>query len=287
MFKNNRQKKMIILEVFIFLIFLLFIAPFILLLLNSFKSKDAILDNPFSFTSILEVGFSNYINLFTNQSLNIGIALFASIFITLTALAIIVFASSMAAWVLVRSKSWWSKVLFTMFVGSMVIPFQVIMFPLISTLANFSNTTGIPTLGNIAFVPIAYLAFQSALTIFMYHGFIKGIPKELEEAAMIDGCSKFQTYRLIIFPILKPITVTVILLNGIWIWNDYLLPQMLLLGSDTMTLPIAINRLASQSYGTNYAVLLPAAVLTMLPVILLFIRAQKHIIKGMVEGSVK
>lgn len=285
--RSKKQIKLILIEIMIFLIFLLFIAPFILLLINSFKDKDAIIDNPFSFTSILEVGFTNYIALFQSETINIIAAFFASVFITVVSLTILVFTSSMASWILVRSKRWWSKALFTMFVGSMVIPFQVVMFPLIATLASFTRTTGIPTLGNITFVPVAYLAFQSALTIFMYHGFIKGIPKELEEAAMIDGCSKFQTYRLIIFPILKPITVTICLLSGIWIWNDYLLPSMLLIGSDTITLPIAINRLASQSYGTNYAVLLPAAVLTILPVILIFIRSQKHIIKGMVEGSVK
>lgn len=283
----SRKAKKWSLEAVAMILFVVFVFPFVLLVLNSFKSKDAILENPFSFDSILETGFSNYINLFSESSVNIGTAILTSIFVTVVGLAIVVIFSSMAAWILVRSKTRWSKFLFTMFVGSMVIPFQVIMFPLITTLAGFSRTTGIPTLGNVGFIPIAYLAFQSALTIFMYHGFIKGIPLELEEAAMIDGCSKFQTYRMIIFPILKPITVTVLLLNGIWIWNDYLLPQMLLLGSDAVTLPIAINRLASQSYGTNYAVLLPAAVLTILPVILLFIKAQKHIIKGMVEGAVK
>ena len=283
--KSKRLKY--VLEGVALITFVIFIIPFVLLVINSFKSKDAILENPFSLVGILETGFSNYINLFQDSSINIGVAILTSVFVTVAGLAIIVICSSMAAWVLVRSKKWWSKVIFLMFVGSMVIPFQVIMFPLISTLSGFSRATGISTLGNIAFLPIAYLAFQSALSIFMYHGFIKSIPKELEEAAMIDGCSRFQTYRLIILPILKPITVTVLLLNGIWLWNDYLLPQMLLLGSDYITLPIAINRLASQSYGTNYAVLLPAAVLTILPVILLFIKAQKHIIKGMVEGAVK
>lgn len=276
----------IILEVFIFLVFILFLAPFFLLVINSFKTKDAILENPFSIMNAFENGFTNYVNLFSGN-INFGAAIFASLFITITALAIIVVFSSMAAWVLVRSKKMWSKVLFTMFVGSMVIPFQVIMFPLITTLAGFTRFTGIETLGNIFFVPISYLAFQSALTIFMYHGFMKGIPVELEEAAKIDGCSRFQTYKNIILPILKPITVTVLLLNGIWIWNDYLLPNMLLLGSKTVTLPIAINQLASQSFGINYAVLLPAAVLTILPVIIIFLRSQKHIIKGMVEGSIK
>lgn len=269
------------------ILFFIFIIPFILLVINSFKSKDAILDNPFSLSGVLETGFDNYINLFADSTINIGSAFLTSVFVTVVGLVLVVLFSSMAAWVLVRSKKWWSKIIFLMFVGSMVIPFQVIMFPLISTLSSFSKATGIETLGNVFFLPIAYLAFQSSLSIFMYHGFIKGIPKELEEAAMIDGCSRFQTFRLIILPILKPITVTVVLLNGIWLWNDYLLPQMLLLGSDTITLPIAINRLASQSYGTNYAVLLPAAVLTILPIILLFIKAQKHIIKGMVEGAVK
>lgn len=282
-----KTKKKWLLETLIMIVFILFISPFVLLLLNSFKSKEAILDNPFSFTSIFETGISNYTYLFTGETVQIGTAILTSFFVTVCALAIIIFCSSMAAWILVRSKTWWSKTLFIMFVGSMVIPFQVIMFPLVSTLASFSRSTGIPTLGNLFFVPIAYLAFQSALTIFMYHGFMKGIPRELEEAAMMDGCSRFQIYYLIILPILKPITITVLLLNGIWIWNDYLLPNMLLLGSKTVTLPIAINQLASQSYGINYAVLLPAAVLTILPVIILFLRAQRHIITGMVEGSVK
>lgn len=283
----SKKMKRTFLEGTAMILFFIFIIPFILLVINSFKSKDAILDNPFSLSGVLETGFDNYINLFADSTINIGSAFLTSVFVTVVGLVLVVLFSSMAAWVLVRSKKWWSKIIFLMFVGSMVIPFQVIMFPLISTLSSFSKATGIETLGNVFFLPIAYLAFQSSLSIFMYHGFIKGIPKELEEAAMIDGCSRFQTFRLIILPILKPITVTVVLLNGIWLWNDYLLPQMLLLGSDTITLPIAINRLASQSYGTNYAVLLPAAVLTILPIILLFIKAQKHIIKGMVEGAVK
>lgn len=274
-------------EVITAVIFIIFLVPFFLLVINSFKSVDEIVTNPLGLNGILENGFSNYINIFSSEKNNVLTALITSVLITIVSVGVVIIFSAMAAWILVRSKKWWSKLIFTIFVGSMVIPFQVIMFPLLETLVQFTNITGLPTLGSIGILPVTYLAFQSALTIFMYHGFMKSIPLELEEAAMMDGCSKFQVFRLIILPILKPITVTVMLLNGIWIWNDYLLPFMMLQGSKIQTLPITINQLASQSYGVNFAVLLPAAVITILPVVVIFILAQKHIIKGMVEGSVK
>ena len=169
----------------------------------------------------------------------------------------------------------------------MVIPFQVVMLPLLSTFKNLSSFLGISMLQSYKGVIFAYLGFGGSMSVFILHGFIKGIPYELEEAAWIDGCSPEKTFFKVVFPLLKPIQVTVLILNGIWIWNDYLLPSLMLgLNGKIKTLPVAVSSFVG-SYVKQWDLILSAAFLAMVPVIILFIFAQKQIMQGMVEGAIK
>jgi maltose transport system permease protein len=202
-------------------------------------------------------------------------------------LLIIVVFPSMAAWVLVRNHKSWSVWIFMIFVAAMVIPFQVIMYPLVRWMRVLGDFLNFKLLGTIPGIVFAYLGFGSSLSIFIFHGFIKNIPYELEEAATIDGCSQQRIFFQIVFPLLKPIIVTVLILNGIWIWNDYLLP-LLVLGSNgaVQTIPIAVTSFAG-AYLKQWDLILTSTLLAILPVIALYLFAQRYIIKGMVEGAIK
>ena len=174
-----------------------------------------------------------------------------------------------------------------MYVAATVVPFQVVMLPLVSWMRIVNEWTGIPTLRTYPGLIFAYLGFGCSFSIFLYHGFIKSIPRELEQAAVIDGCSKWQVFFRIVFPILKPITVTVLVLNGIWIWNDYLLPLLLLgTGNAIQTIPLAISGFVG-SFVKQWELIMMALLLAIIPVVVFYLFGQKHIIKGMVEGSIK
>jgi raffinose/stachyose/melibiose transport system permease protein len=193
----------------------------------------------------------------------------------------------MAAWVLLRTKTKTSTAIFMLFVAAMVIPFQVVMFPLVKWFGIFQSITGIPMLRSYFGIIVAYIGFGSSLSIFMFHGFMKSIPHEIEEAAYMDGCGKFKTFFLIVLPILKPIYVTILILNGIWIWNDFLLPMLVLgKGTPVQTLPLAVNNFAG-AFLVSWDLMMTAILMALVPIIVFFLMAQKHIIKGMVEGSVK
>jgi raffinose/stachyose/melibiose transport system permease protein len=193
----------------------------------------------------------------------------------------------MCAWVLVRNKTVWSSVLFLLFVSAMVIPFQVLMYPLVRWMRISGDFLHFRLLGTIPGIVFAYVGFGSSLSIFIFHGFIKNIPYELEESATIDGCSRGRTFFAIVFPLLQPIIITVLILNGIWIWNDYLLP-LLVLGSNgaVQTIPIAVTAFAG-AYLKQWDLILTSTLIAMLPLIALYLFAQRYIIKGMVEGSIK
>jgi raffinose/stachyose/melibiose transport system permease protein len=193
----------------------------------------------------------------------------------------------MCAWALVRNKKKWSTVIFMAFVAAMVIPFQVVMFPLVKWFKMVGDAIGLPLLGTYHGIVFAYLGFGCSMSVFILHGFIKNIPLELEEAATIDGCSQPRTFFSVVLPLLQPTFITVLILNGIWIWNDFLLP-LLILGSNgrVQTLPLAVTSFAG-SYVKQWDLILTSALLAMLPIIVLFIFAQRYIIKGMVEGSIK
>lgn len=277
----------VLLEVFTIFLFILFMVPFGMVVLNSAKTSKEIIYNAIALPSDWKQLGVNISLIFNNSTVDYFGAFVDSTLITLFSLIVIVFFSSMAAWVLVRNKTIWSAVLFMAFVAAMVIPFQVLMYPLVRWLRVSGSFFGIRLLGTIPGIVFAYLGFGSPLSIFIFHGFIKNIPYELEESATIDGCSRGRTFFAIIFPLLQPIIVTVLILNGIWIWNDYLLP-LLLLGSNgvVQTIPIAVTAFAG-AYLKQWDLILTSTLIAMLPVIVLYLFAQRYIIKGMVEGSIK
>jgi len=288
----NTKRKLIGLEILTFTIFLIYIIPFYIVAINSAKPTLDIIRDPLTFPENPAQLFANVQAILDSHVVRYVSSFTSSVIITTISVGLIVLISSMAAWVLVRTKTALSSVIFMVFVAAMVIPFQVVMFPLISWFHRVEVVTGLINtpfrlLQNYPGIILAYMGFGTSLSIFLFHGFIKSIPLELEEASTMDGCSKAVTFFRIIFPILKPITVTVMILNGIWIWNDYLLPFMVLgSGNQVQTLPLAVAHFVG-SFVRRWDLILTATLMAMLPVIIVFLFLQKHIIKGMVEGSVK
>ena len=270
-----------------FALFVVFMLPFILVIVNSAKTAQEISLSPVTMPTDWFQMWTNVVGVVTNPNFSYFSAFADSFIITAVSLAVIVVCSAMAAWVLVRNKTWWSTAIFMMLVASMVVPFQVVMLPLVQWLRIAGDFLGIKLSGNYVGIVLCYLGFGCAMSVFIFHGFIKGIPLELEEAADIDGCSRPAIFFRIVFPLLQPTAVTVLILNGIWIWNDYLLP-LLILGSsgEVQTLPLAVSMFAG-SYVKQWDLILTSALLAMLPIIVLFLFAQRYIIQGMVEGSIK
>ena len=287
-----KKQNAAILEIIAIVLFLLYMIPFVLVLINSSKPSLKIIMDPLALPENPSQLIANIKTVFTSPNVRYPSSFVSTVIITAVSIGLLVLISSMAAWVLVRTKTALSNVIFMVFVAAMVIPFQVVMFPLVSWFFTIESALGIlrtpfRLLQNYPGIILAYLGFGSSLSIFLFHGFIKSVPLELEEAATIDGCSRPGTFFRIVFPILTPITVTVIILNGIWIWNDFLLPLLVLgSGNNVMTLPLAVASFIG-SFVKKWDLILTATLMTMLPVIILFLILQKHIIKGMVEGSVK
>ena len=267
-------------------IFVLF--PFFLVVINSAKSSTDIVISPINLPKNWGQMLDNMKNVINNANFNYWSSFKSSLIITVVSLALLTVFSCMAAWVLSRNeKKKWSAVIFLMFVAAMVIPFQVVMLPILTIFKTIGNSLGIPMLSSYTGIIFAYLGFGGSMSIFIFHGFVKGIPKELEEAAKIDGCKHEQIFFKIILPLMKPVQMTVLILNGLWIWNDYLLPSIMLgLNGRIKTLPIAVSSFVG-SYVKQWDLILTAAFLAMIPIIILFLFAQKQIIKGMMEGAIK
>ena len=289
---KNQKIGLLLLEIFGAALFLLFLSPILLLVINSAKSSAEILASPLSWPESFGQLWTNAVTIWNNPSIKYPSSFFASTIITVVSLVTITLFSALAAWGLVRYRSKLSTVVFFIFVASMVIPFQVVMYPLVTWFKILSDTITNPLFGfsllrTYAGIIFAYTGFGMSLSVFMFHGFIKGVPLEIEEAAELDGCNKMQTFFYVVLPILKPIYVTILILNGIWIWNDFLLPLLLLgKGNAIQTLPIAVSNFAG-SFTKQWDMILTSTLLIMLPVIILFLIAQKHIMKGMVDGAIK
>lgn len=262
--------------------------PFYLVVLNTLKNANGIVSNPVGFGGVsfsqLMANISAVVN---NSNFNFWYAFGTSVVITVLSLVLLALFGGMAAWVICRNKTKWSTAIYMVFIASMIIPFQVVMLPLISTFRDVSDFIGISMLQSIPGIVFAYCGFGGAMTVFILTGFIKGIPYELEEAAAIDGCSPEGTFFRIIFPLLTPVITTVTILNGMWIWNDYLLPS-LMLGQNgkVKTLPVAVQAFVG-SYVKQWDLILTAALLAIVPMIVIFLVAQKQIMNGMVEGAIK
>jgi len=290
---TREKRKNLALEILAIVLFIVFMLPFVIILMNASKPTLLVIAEPLAFPENPAQFFTNAWRIINDTTVAYIPSFISSVIITVVSVGLIVLTTSMAAWVLVRTKTRTSTFLFMMFVGAIIVPFQVVMFPLISWLAAIERTLGIAgtsfrLLGNYPGIILSYIGFGAPLSIFLYHGFIKGVPAELEEAATIDGCSRARTFFNIVFPILKPISMTVIILNGMWIWNDFLLPRMVLRGGrhDVQTLPIAVASFVGQ-YVRQWDLILTTTILAMVPIIIVFLFLQKHIIKGMVDGSIK
>ena len=267
-------------------IYILF--PFYLVVMNSAKSASDIVANPVSAAgaSIAQM-MENLTNVINNSNFSFWSAFGTSLIITVVSLVLLALFGSMAAWVICRNKTKWSTAIYMIFIASMIIPFQVVMLPLISTFRDVGNFVGVSMLQSIPGIVFAYCGFGGAMTVFILTGFIKNIPYELEEAASIDGCAPENVFFKIIFPLLTPVITTVTILNGMWIWNDYLLPS-LMLGQNgkVKTLPVAVQAFVG-SYVKQWDLILTAALLAIVPMVIIFLIAQKQIMNGMVEGAIK
>lgn len=274
-----KKRKNIFLYIVLSALALLFLVPIILVVINSFKSRLYISSSPFSLpNSETFVGLENYINGIVSSGF--FSAVLRSFFITVVSVALIILFTSMTAWYLVRVNSRMSKFLYYLIVFSMIVPFQMVMYTMTFVVNKVS-------LNNVLGINLVYLGFGAGLSVFMLSGFIKSIPLEIEEAAMIDGCNPIQSFFLVVMPILKPTAITVAILNTMWIWNDYLLPY-LVLGTDNKTLPVAIQLAMQGAYGsTDYGGFMAMLVLAIVPIIIFYVFCQKYIIRGVVAGAVK
>lgn len=278
--KRTRMQKSLQTGFFV-VVCILYLMPIFIVLMNSFKTNSSINTNTFAFPNKdTFMGFSNFIN-----GMNVGEYPFLksalySLLITITSAALILVCTSMAAWYISRVNSLVARIVYYLCVFSMVVPFQMIMF----TLAKTANTLHLDTPYTI---PIIYLGFGAGLAVFMFAGFLKGIPLEIEEAAAIDGCGPVRTFFLIVFPMLKPVLISVGVLEIMWIWNDYLLPYLVLDRTKYKTIPIHIQYLQG-SYGhVDLGAVMALIIISIVPIIVFYLSAQKYIIKGVVEGAVK
>lgn len=277
MIKNKKS------NIFVFFILLLlslvFLFPIYLVVMNSFKSRFNIISEPFVFpNSETFVGLENYIS--GIQTSGIFEAFLRTLFITVGSVLAIVIFTSMTAWYITRVKNIYTKGIYYLYLFSMIVPFQMVMFTMTAVCIKLE-------LNNIFGIIPVYLGFGSGLSVFMFSGFIKGLPREIEEAAMIDGCSPIKTFFMVVFPILKPTAITVAILNAMWIWNDFLLPY-LLLGTKNKTLSVAIQITMQGAYGSiNWGGFMAMLVLAIIPIIIFYLFSQKYIIKGVIDGAVK
>jgi raffinose/stachyose/melibiose transport system permease protein len=278
--QKKRSGINIIIFIILILLTLLFIFPIVFVVLNSFKGRLFISTEPFALlTSKSFVGLQNYIDGIEQTGFFEGMKW--SLIITVGSVALIIVCTSMTAYWITRVKCKFSSILYYAFVFSMIVPFQMVMFTMTSLAEklNMRNPIG---------MIILYLGFGAGMSVFMFSGFVKAVPLEIEEAAMIDGCSPLQTYFKVVFPILKPTAVTVAILNAMWIWNDYLLPYLIVgLTSEYKTIPVRVQYLIG-SYGNfDMGVMMGVLVLSILPIVIFYAFCQKFIIEGVVAGAVK
>lgn len=263
------------------IIAILFVAPVLIVLMNSFKSNQGIFTNVFALPNSTNfVGFDNYIKGFTFGAYNFWLAFFYSTYITISSVFLILLATSMAAWFIVRVNNKITKIIYYLCIFSMVVPFQMVMFTL-------SKTADTLYLNNPFTISIIYLGFGAGMAIFLFSGFMKSIPIEIEEAAAIDGCGPVQMFFRVVMPICKPIYISVAILEIMWIWNDYLLPYLTLDRTRFRTIPVHIQYLQGSYGSVDIGATMAIIVMTLIPIILIYILFQKHIIKGVVEGAVK
>ena len=262
--------------VFIIIAAIFTLSPIILAILNSLKTNGEIYTNILSLPEKWQ--FNNYVDVFKRT--NYLRSLLNTVILVVLSITGIVFASSMAGYKLARTKTKLSGILFGVFIISMLIPFHSIMIGLVKV------SHDLHVQGSLIGLAIIYVGIGSPMAIFLYHGFTKNIPKEIEEAAVIDGCNEFQLYIKVVFPILRPITATIMILNALWIWNDFLLPLLMITDKDKYTLLLSTKMLFGQ-YNSDWSQILAILIMALLPIIIIYIFMQKHIVKGISDGAIK
>lgn len=261
---------------------LLYLFPIYLILTNSFKSRSEMYESMVALPGKLT---SKYYASALGK-MNFVISIKNSLILTIVSIGILVILCSMTAWMFVRSKNKLSNFLFGVLVATMLIPFQTIMMPLMQEMNWIGNHVGIKMTDTIPGLVFMYIGFGAGMGVFLYHGFISSIPVSLEEAATIDGCNTWRVFWDIVFPMLKPTTMTVIILDVIWIWNDYLLPSLTLKAKSNRTIPISTAKFFGQ-YTISWNEAMAALVVTIIPVAIFYLICQKYIIKGVAAGAVK
>ena len=270
-----------IMWVVLLILFICFIAPFILVIINVFKTKADITSNPLALIGAHGFTFKNFPE--AMKKMNFWRVFGNSLIITVCATILTIIVSSMQAYVIVRNGRWkLCTLIFSLMIASMVIPFQVLMVPLVSV---YGGTLGV--LNHRITLILMHVGFSVSMAMFMFHGAIKtNIPVELEEAATIDGCSKWQTYWKVVFPLLKPTIATVAIINAMAYWNDYLLPSLVLTKKNLYTIPIATQAFYG-TYSTDIGLVMAALLLAMLPILILYVFLQRYIVQGVTAGAVK
>lgn len=255
----------------------LFLFPIYILVLNSFKNTKGIFTDVIGFPNAATFTLENYPNAF--EALEYIRSFVNSLTITVIATVLILLISAMAAWVLVRYKTKTSKIIFFLFAASMLIPFQCVMLPLVG----FASRIGIMNPQGLIFM---YMGFGSSMSIVMFHSFIKNIPEELEEAATIDGCGSFRLFFSIVIPLMRTILITVAVLNVMWIWNDYLLPSLIINKPGWQTLPLKTYLFFGQ-FAKRWDLASAGLIMCIIPIIIFYLCCQKYIVKGITDGAIK
>lgn len=278
---NKRKAANLLAMVGLILIFIAYMFPFLMVVINSLKQKRDIIKSPFSWLfTIKGLSFDNFVKAFTQMDfLN---AFKNSLIVTVSSTLLVTLLSAMLAYYIVRHKNMISKITFALMVASMIIPFQAIMIPLVSIYGRTLNV-----LNHRITLIFMHTGFSMAMSVFMFHGFIKGnVPIALEEAAYIDGCTHMQTFFKIVFPLLKPIISTMVILNSLAFWNDFLLPSLVLTDKKLLTLPLSTYSFYG-TYSADYGTIMAGLLLCVIPILILYIVLQKQIIGGVVAGAVK
>ena len=279
--KTREDRRKMVLTVVFAVICIIYVLPILIVLINSLKSNAAVNTETFALPNEdTFMGLQNYIKGMTFGSYPFIKAVFYSLFITIVSSALILLCTSMAAWYVARVGSLFSKIVYYLCVFSMVVPFQMVMF----TLSRTANKLHLDTPWTI---PVVYLGFGAGLAVFMFAGFVKSIPLEIEEAAAIDGCGPLRTFFLVVLPMMKPTFISVGVLEIMWVWNDFLLPFLVLDINDYRTIPIVVQYLKG-SYGqVDMGATMALILMSIIPVIIFYLCCQKHIIKGVAAGAVK
>lgn len=270
-----------LITIFLTVVSLAWAMPIVIVLINSMKDKASIATQTFKLpNSETFVGLQNYINGITSGNYNFWMCAFYSLLITVLSVGLILICTSMAAWYITRVNSKFSKFVYALCTFSMIVPFQMVQFTL-------SNTASMLHLDTPFTIPVIYLGFGAGMAIFMFTGFIKQLPLEIEEAAVVDGCTPFKTFFKVVLPMLAPSMISVGILEAMWVWNDYLLPYLVLDITKYRTIPIHIQYLRGSYGAVDMGASMALIILALLPVIIIYLFCQKYIIKGVAAGAVK